>query len=139
MVTCDMGSALHNFCPWFYISSILALIVVLRHLVLHVPFYLLLYGKKLILIFSKTEQWLMSMLSSDFEMGQVEETSNLDFGNVLTEMVAISCFGLVLDCRNLLLDGSLFSDPSFFILVCGYFNVWYCRRRAEKKCNERHA
>ena len=90
----------------------------------------------LILLLSKTDHWLMSMLYPDFEMGQVKKTPNLDFGNVFTEMVTISCFGLVLDWRNLLLDGSLFQDPSFCILVCGYFNVWSCRRRAEKKCNE---
>ena len=85
---------------------------------------------------SKTEQWLKSMLSSDCEMGQVKKILNLDFGNVFTEMSAISCFGSVLDCRNFLLDGSLFPDPSFCILVCGDFNFWSCRRRTEKKCNE---
>ena len=113
------GKCSSQFCPWFYISSILALIVVLRHLVLHVPYYLLLYGKNSFCFSSKI--------------------SNLDFGNVFNEMFAISCFGLVLDCRNLLLDGSLFPDPSFCILVCGYFNFWSCRRRAKKNAMKRHA
>ena len=44
---------------------------------------------------------------------------------------AIFCYGSLLNCS---LGNCWLVDPIFWILVCGNFHVWSCRRQAEMKC-----